>query len=256
MDSLYITRWPDSFMDVEITGTTVEYLDTGETLFANELFSPGMQLCKWRSRVDYMDQGIMPTLPLLEVGEQYAISAALTADRNPAVQLRITFFDINGDKLDMLSTTKMTKEFTFPEGAVSYEVALINLNHTWIKFSYLMVKKIGDHRHVESQLQRNGGCLVVQPDADTQLSESSVNLQIGRGPLITIEVPAKTGAEVPTVLAYVNDANVMDVLMSLKTTFATVNFDQVTYMRGHQQRFSAETRATIDTFMAQLNQNN
>lgn len=252
MGSLYITRWPDNFADVEITGTTVQYLDTGEVLFANEMFSPGMQLCKWRSRVTYLDQGIKPSLPLLEVGKQYVVSAALTADRTPAVQLKITFFDINDEKIGMLSSDDLSQEFTFPEGAVSYEVALVNLSHIWIKFQYLMIKEANDPRHVMASLGRTGGWVAVQADDTTGSDGQSAVLQIGRGPRTTVSVPQTTNSQPLTVLAYVNDANVAEVLAALQHKLASVNFTQVDYLPGQRDRLASESQTTIEKFTSQL----
>ncbi|RRG08458.1 MAG: accessory Sec system protein Asp3 [Lactobacillus sp.] len=252
MGSLYLTRWPDNFDDVEITGTTVQYLDSGEVLFANEMFSPGMQLCKWRSRVNYLDQGIKPTLPLLEVGKEYTVLAVLTADRTPAVQLRITFFDVNGEKLKMISSTTLSKAFVFPEGAVSYEVALVNLNHTWIKFQYLMIKTTEDARQVTARLDRTSGWIAVQADETIGMDEQSAVLQISYGSRTTMAIPSATNQPSLLVRAYVDDANVMKMLTDIRQTLAHTHFTQVKYLPGQRERFSPEIRAQVDELAAHL----
>ncbi len=252
MGSLYLTRWPDNFDDVEITGTTVQYLDSGEVLFANEMFSPGMQLCKWRSRVNYLDQGIKPTLPLLEVGKEYTVSAVLTADRTPAVQLRITFFDVNGEKLKMISSTTLSKAFVFPEGAVSYEVALVNLNHTWIKFQYLMIKAADDVRQVTARLDRTGGWVAVQAADSTEVDEQSAILQISYGSRTTMAIPQTPNQPSLMVRAYVDDANVMKVLTDIRQTLMHTHFAQVKYLPGQRERFSPEIRAQVDELATHL----
>lgn len=252
MGSIYITRWPASFLDVEITGTTVKYLDTGEVLFENEMFSPGMELCKWRSQTPYLTNGISPTLPLLETGKRYTISAVLSADHEPAVQLRVTFFDINGDKIDEVSSTVLNKTFVFPEGAVSYEVGLINLNHLWIKFNVLVIREADDDRVVEARMNRRGGWAAVHPATMTE-TDKSLDLRVGRGPLTTIELPASdTGNNQLTVSAYVNETSVDEVLTDIQQRFAEYELTNFDYLPGHFNRLTTATRTKIAKFQKQF----
>lgn len=247
MSSQYVTRWPDNFQDVAITGTTVTELSNGGVQFANEMFSPGMPLCKWHSLTTFMDKGVKPTLPLLTVGKHYVIHAELQADHDPAVQLKLVFFDINHDELKTITATTLTKNFVYPEGAVSYEVSLINLNHLWINFEYLVIKEASDHRKIEVHLNRRGGLILVTGAKQT----TGTVVEFAHGPLTTMEVPELESGQT-TILAYVNDSNVDEVLAQIKQKITNEEITTFNYFRDSAALLNQDTKIRIEAFKNQI----
>lgn len=156
MNKNYFINWPKNYKDMAINGSTISYQKNGEVYFSNALCSPGKVLVKWRSKSDFVKTGIEPTLPLLRAGTRYSLVANLTSDRELAVKLQLVFLDINNDELETVQLENLNGNFTVPTNTVSYEIRLLNLHHTWLKFKYLEIQKVEEVK-VTNDLDASSG---------------------------------------------------------------------------------------------------
>lgn len=141
MSELYIMRWPNDLSAIYVNGATIRYFKNRYVYYANEVMSPGQVICSWYSESDYLDSGIAPSLPLLQVTKSYELDFKLKADNSLPVQIQLKFYDEQHQTIQSLSDTANHLKFVVPEHTASYEINLINLKHHWIMFDYLAIRE-------------------------------------------------------------------------------------------------------------------
>ncbi|GAK31175.1 hypothetical protein WOSG25_080070 [Weissella oryzae SG25] len=181
MTNVYFVRWPNDLSDVSVHGSTIQLLPDGTTYFSNVFFSPGMPICTWHSKTDYMLSGGAPSLPLLEANSEYHLSAILEADQALAVQLEIKYFDVRGNLIETDNFADLEVDFVLPNEAVSYDISLLNLKHQWIKFKYLILSDSSKIDKLDINFSRHSGWVTVndstnQPDSNKYV----VNFSFGQ----------------------------------------------------------------------------
>lgn len=149
MTERYKVPFPYDLTNITVTGSTIQHEENGVVIFANEMLSPGAIICTWKSKTDYLEDGVAPSLPLLRNDRKYHLKAILTADKDLAVQLQLTFMNINAEKIEVKNLDDLSATFTLPDDAVAYEIKLLNLNHKWIKFDHLELYSIEENSNVD-----------------------------------------------------------------------------------------------------------
>jgi accessory Sec system protein Asp3 len=152
----YFVAWPPEYADVWINGSTIRTLSDNRTYYANEMISPGQIIAKWRSQTNYLETGVQPTLPLLKRDHQYFFDAVIKANREPAVQWQIVFFDVGGNMIDEMTFQSNKGTFLFPKDATTYEVNLINLYHKWLEFTYFEISDVDQSSQIFTRVGDHG----------------------------------------------------------------------------------------------------
>lgn len=233
MNNIYFTRWPDNLSDVAVTGTDIRYLEDGKVYFSNETFSPGKVLCTWRSKTNYIEQGIKPTLPLLESGQKYTLTAQLKSDNGMSVQLQIIFYDINQEKIDGIILKGLSDKFTYPDDAVSYEISLLNLNNKWLKFDYLKINNVKDKRSVTAHLGKHGSFIFTKPAINGVVGKR-LGITFSRGPSTITEVPELIDKSVlgGIIHVYTDGNNLKKLLNEIKNKFEFKNLSVLEHQKN------------------------
>ena len=107
--------------------------------------------------------GYDPQLPLLRINQLYRISIKASSEPAQGFFTRIVFFNGQGDEINRLEFHNLEKAFTFPEGAVHYEVSLVNTGCTSLQFKRLEICPAKLPRSVHNDLWFHKP---VNPDSD------------------------------------------------------------------------------------------
>ncbi|MFC2679744.1 accessory Sec system protein Asp3 [Limosilactobacillus vaginalis] len=107
--------------------------------------------------------GYDPQLPLLRINQRYRISIKASSEPAQGFFTRIVFFNGQGDEINRLEFHNLEKAFTFPEGAVHYEVSLVNTGCTSLQFKRLEICPAKLPRSVHNDLWFHKP---VNPDSD------------------------------------------------------------------------------------------
>lgn len=107
--------------------------------FHNPLMVPGKDIIKWSSSYNFQANKIVPQLPLLRINQRYRIAVKASSEPAQGFFTRIVFFDSQGSEINRLEFHNLEKAFTFPEGAVTYEISLVNTGCTDIQFKRIEI---------------------------------------------------------------------------------------------------------------------
>ena len=120
-------------------GSKVTISAKKEVDFNNPLMVPGKDIIKWGSVYNFQANKTVPQLPLLQINQRYRISIKASSEPAQGFFTRIVFFNGQGDEISRLEFHNLEKAFTFPEGAVHYEVSLVNTGCTSLQFKRLEI---------------------------------------------------------------------------------------------------------------------
>lgn len=122
---IYLVRWDNDADRTYLYGTELTRMDDGTVVFTNEMMPSGMVIREWESLTNYQSRRIEPQLPLMEAGDTMTVRLRMRCVPENAVFLRINFYDYHKEQVDFTIIRGGTGTFTFPEGAYSYNLQLI-----------------------------------------------------------------------------------------------------------------------------------
>lgn len=105
----------------------------------NPLVPFGRSLMEWESNVSYQAVKVTPDLPLLLNGKSYHISLKLKSFPTHSLLFRLTFFDLQGQKIKILNFSNREEDFTFPVEAATYTFEIINAGCQRLHFERLQI---------------------------------------------------------------------------------------------------------------------
>lgn len=117
--------WDPELIEFYIHGSTVEYSEEG-VRFENRMLSPGAIIVQWRSNPNYQEKRGFMELPLLEQGKNYQIKVEAESFPKPYVLLKIEFYNRAEECIDMHLVVNRKGKITYPQGAYSYRILLLN----------------------------------------------------------------------------------------------------------------------------------
>lgn len=120
-------------------GSKVTISAKKEVDFNNPLMVPGKNIIKWSSVYNFQSSKIVPQLPLLRINQRYRISVKASSEPAQGFFTRIVFFNGQGDEISRLEFHNLEKAFTYPAGAVHYEISLVNTGCTSLQFKRLEI---------------------------------------------------------------------------------------------------------------------
>lgn len=92
----------------------------------SKMMGPGQEIICWESTYNYQGSKAVPQLPILAIGKQYCIVSHLTSVPTKTHLVRLIFHDLQGTVVKKYDFNDDRFEFTVPDGAVSYSLAIIN----------------------------------------------------------------------------------------------------------------------------------
>ncbi|MCD7112034.1 accessory Sec system protein Asp3 [Limosilactobacillus agrestis] len=129
----------ESMLDTYMFGSNLKIANNNHVEFVNRLMPSGKIITAWHSSSNYQATKQVPKLPILTNRRRYRINIHADFNPNNSVIIRIVFFDVQGEKIKKIDFRSKTKEFVFPENAVSYDIELINSGNISISFDRLEI---------------------------------------------------------------------------------------------------------------------
>lgn len=134
---VWLVYWDHYAQDAWLYGSTISFLPDGAVLFENGEMPPGFSVREWFSLMDYQEKRMEPQLPLLEEKKAYHILTRKMDEPENGSFLRLNFYDRQGELLDFCLLREEEGSFTYPEGAFSYSLQLVQGGAEKIRFRYL-----------------------------------------------------------------------------------------------------------------------
>ena len=210
MNEIYIVRWPKDISAVYMHGSTLKYSQNNPVYYANEVLSPGQIICSWRSISDYLSSGISPSLPMLQAEEDYTLDLKFESDNDLPVQIQIDFFDTYGEKIHSERSTEYNFQFNVPKGMACYEIHLVNLRHSWIKFDYLSLQHVNKKIVIEKEFNRHYNWIHVYPAK--QLPKQKIRLIVNYGLKSILSVSFREDVDYEQVFIYSDGQNIEELI--------------------------------------------
>lgn len=138
---IYSIRWDNLANESYLYGSSIIFEPDRTVRFTNHLMPPGQIIRKWESSVNYQAKRHEPQLPILEEGERYEIRLYASFQPDESVQLRIRFFNRQGEEEGKVIIDDMMDEFVCPHGASDYELELINSGTEELVFHHIEIQK-------------------------------------------------------------------------------------------------------------------
>lgn len=194
MNNLVNQVYWESMLDTYMFGSNLKVAKNNHVEFVNRLMPSGKIITAWHSSSSYQATKQVPKLPILTNGQRYRINVRAGFNPINSVIIRIVFYDVQGEKIKKIDFRAKTKDFVFPENAVSYDIELVNSGNISIsfdrleicnsKFSQNVTKDIWIHDKINSSLHPNNFILVLdnkrsrQVTLDKQLFHDDFPVQI------------------------------------------------------------------------------
>ncbi|KRM09940.1 hypothetical protein FD16_GL001480 [Paucilactobacillus suebicus DSM 5007 = KCTC 3549] len=173
---IYIIRWPREQHDTYNYGATISFDDSDRVSYASPMMPPGQALHTWHSATNYITQKTGPALPLLKQGVRYHIAAQFNESPAESVYVAIRFFDEDKLVVDEQFFNAEGGRFTYPFGAVRYDIALVNASHQSLTFDFLELAEQRVWGNFEFDYDSNGGLLSATPKQFDDVADSELVL--------------------------------------------------------------------------------
>lgn len=229
MNKLFIIRWPTNPKAAYVNGATIRYFQNKNVYYANEVLSPGQVICSWYSETDYMGSGLLPTLPLLSAGKKYQLSLRLKSDNVMPVQISLKFLDSNKNVIAVNRSTDMHFDFTVPTATVTYQIELINLNHKWLLFDYLIIQE-------SLAVEDISTAAYLKPHYDlvhvTQSDNQAIEIVVNAGPKTIIPIDVDSQKKTDQIYMFTDGSDIDKMMRHLHYIFAHQSYSQSMIVPG------------------------
>ncbi|MDD6351463.1 MAG: accessory Sec system protein Asp3 [Lachnospiraceae bacterium] len=136
--------WNNYFYESYLYGSKVDFVKKDEVHYKNDLMPPGTVIKTWRSRTNFQADKTEPTLPLIDGESSYSFQLNCDSDVAGGLQLRLTFFDRNGQKIGEKVMREREMILQCPIQTYNYDVSLIGSGAHEFCFHYIEITELTD----------------------------------------------------------------------------------------------------------------
>lgn len=126
--------WAPTFDGAFGAGSVIKRQADGTVTFSNPFMTSGVKIIGWSVAQNYQGAKTVPQLPHLRLGHQYRLVLHGKQEPRNTVIIRLTFFDIQWQKIKHYDFTNERAYFTVPEDTVNYTLELINAGNRRLVF--------------------------------------------------------------------------------------------------------------------------
>lgn len=148
---IYLVQWEDDAAETYLYGTKLTFGENGTVLFCNEMMPSGMVIREWHSLVAYQEKRFEPQLPIMEAGENMVVRSRILSEPDNAVLLRVNFYDYHQELVSFTIIRGKVGSFTFPKGAYSYSLQLVEAGAQSIMFYRIELIPEGNDPYAETE---------------------------------------------------------------------------------------------------------
>ncbi len=185
--------WKNYSQSTYSHGSQIDF-QKDQVFFENSLMPPSFVIKSWDSMTNFQAVRSQPSLPLLKKGASYQLDLVAEVEPKHAAYLQINFFDRHHEKIHFEILKNQQNQFTYPQEAYSYQIALINAGATSLTFKYLSLRALGSEDSVPQgmllypQTGTSVTLLLLEEEEDATLYADVIE-QIGRkvGNLLILE---------------------------------------------------------------------
>lgn len=139
METINVFKWPRELRQTYKYGAQVSFEADESVSYSCPMMPPGTAIRTWSSQGSGDGNLLVsPQLPLLLHHRTYYFAMTCEVFPARAVYAKLTTFDRQGEVIDRTTFQGLSGTFNLPDGAVSYEISLMNTNHHRLTF-YQMV---------------------------------------------------------------------------------------------------------------------
>jgi accessory secretory protein Asp3 len=141
--------WNNYFYEAYLYGTVIDFIKKDEIHFRNELMPPGTVIKTWKSRTNFQADKTEPTLPLIDGEVSYRFYLDCDMDVDGGLQLRLTFYDRNGQVVGQETMREREKVIRCPIQTYSYDVSLIGSGAHEFCFHSFLITELEDEKETQ-----------------------------------------------------------------------------------------------------------
>lgn len=138
MQSIYKIKWGNFLETTYLHGTSLLHTND-QVIYRNHRQSPGGVIHTWHSQLSFYDNSYTTSLPILTPGKRYFFHINLVQSPKNSINMAITYYNIDNDKIKQVFYEDLDGYFTYPLGATSYQIELFNLNNRKLEFQDLWI---------------------------------------------------------------------------------------------------------------------
>lgn len=152
-----VVYWESGVGETYLYGSKIDFLKEGSVDFKNDRFPSGTKIHTWRSKGNYQEDRSSVQLPLLEKNKKYVVKLDAISYPEQSVYVQIIFFNRFHDIVDRVIAKNEEQKFLYPEAAYYYEISLLNVGMTHLKFYSISISEIDFHSKITYE---EGGLLL------------------------------------------------------------------------------------------------
>ncbi|MDT2732329.1 accessory Sec system protein Asp3 [Streptococcus parauberis] len=135
----HIIPWGQLQSSSYLYGVDIVRLAGNRISYKQDYLPVGTIIHSWNSITTYQGDRDVPRLPRLKQKQDYTLSLQIESETGNAPYLRVSFFNRRKELLDQQIIKGISGQFTYPTGAYSYKIELINVSCQEFIFNNLIL---------------------------------------------------------------------------------------------------------------------